>query len=454
MRAFRLLLLNILAGTRSATFMPVYLWSFRAGFLQVVLLFLVTVLLTFIHDYVSTLPDNEFNLFAISHQALLYLLFFMSLAFIAHINRRTRDIDKLYVLLLSIVPVIWLGTLGLIYLIQDQDWLTQVQSGWTVFAFYICWYLIAVFRLFRRFFYLSLIPAFGWVLLYAAINFAPVILLPPQPAWLSTYVPDYRPVKQNVDIEATYFNQSRLMQEMVSMLDSGKADKTEMFFVGFAGYANEDVFMHEVLSAEQIVKNRFNAYGKTAILINNEQTVGQYPLANRFNLQSTLSAVADKMNTEDDILFLFMSSHGSESHALSTRFPRFRLKSIEPEMLRAFLDSTTIKWKVIVLSACYSGGFINKLSDPYTLIITAASADRNSFGCGHDGEYTFFGEAFFEQGLKQQSTIVDAFEHAEMLIENKEAARTLIHSQPQVWQGEEMPRKLEQFERELQATRQ
>ena len=44
----------------------------------------------------------------------------------------------------------------------------------------------------------------------------------------------------------------------------------------------------------------------------------------------------------------------------------------------------------VILSACFSGSFIPTLAAPNRLIMTAARADRTSFGCGEEDVYTFF----------------------------------------------------------------
>jgi hypothetical protein len=49
---------------------------------------------------------------------------------------------------------------------------------------------------------------------------------------------------------------------------------------------------------------------------------------------------------------------------------------------------------VIVISACYSGQFVPALSGPNRVVITAARADRTSFGCGEFDKYTFFDDCF------------------------------------------------------------
>jgi hypothetical protein len=70
------------------------------------------------------------------------------------------------------------------------------------------------------------------------------------------------------------------------------------------------------------------------------------------------------------------------------------------------------KPSVIVMSACYSGIFVPALEGPNRIILTAAAADRTSFGCGEADHYTFFDTCFLQSlpdsgdfpGLAQATT--------------------------------------------------
>lgn len=75
---------------------------------------------------------------------------------------------------------------------------------------------------------------------------------------------------------------------------------------------------------------------------------------------------------------------------------------LTPDTLRAMLDDGWANQpKIVVLQACYSGGFIADPADPRPeerltaltniTILTAARYDRASFGCGGDDHTTYFG---------------------------------------------------------------
>jgi len=69
-----------------------------------------------------------------------------------------------------------------------------------------------------------------------------------------------------------------------------------------------------------------------------------------------------------------------------------------------------------VVSACFSGGFIDALRDEGTLVITAARHDRSSFGCDDKADLTYFGRAFFKEALPSSRSFQDAFAKADALV--------------------------------------
>jgi hypothetical protein len=96
------------------------------------------------------------------------------------------------------------------------------------------------------------------------------------------------------------------------------------------------------------------------------------------------------------------------------------------------------------VSACFSGGYIEPLKDPQTLVVTASRKDRISFGCGDRSDATFFGEAFFQHGLATADSFDAAFAAArERVAERERTAGYAPPADPQIWAGERMAEKLE-----------
>ena len=126
-----------------------------------------------------------------------------------------------------------------------------------------------------------------------------------------------------------------------------------------------------------------------------------------------------------------------------------RLNDVEPDELKRYLDEAKIKWRVLFVSACYSGGFVDKLKDEHTFIATASAADRQSFGCGDEKDFTYFGEALFSQQLTRRDSFVEAFEQAREAIRQREQAENMTPSQPQLHVGEKIRSRLEQLAKRL-----
>ena len=97
---------------------------------------------------------------------------------------------------------------------------------------------------------------------------------------------------------------------------------------------------------------------------------------------------------------------------------------------------------MIIISACYAGGFIDALKDPRTIIITAAAADRTSFGCSNDSDLTYFGEAFYRDALPEARTLREAFDKAKAAIAMRERRERVDASRPQAYFGSELEAKL------------
>jgi hypothetical protein len=101
---------------------------------------------------------------------------------------------------------------------------------------------------------------------------------------------------------------------------------------------------------------------------------------------------------------------------------------------------------VIVISACHAGAFIKPLQDDNTIILTAAAADRTSFGCSDDRDLTYFGEAFYRDAFPKSASLRQAFARAAADIATREHTEGIKASNPQAFFGTAMDRKLAQIE--------
>jgi Peptidase C13 family len=254
-----------------------------------------------------------------------------------------------------------------------------------------------------------------------------------------------------VDPERTLAAQPRLIEDAVAGLAAQRPGVADLYFIGLAGDGHSGVFRREVESVTALFDARFGTKGRSLQLINSPRTIATLPLATPDNLRDVLAQVGRVMDKDEDVLFLFMTSHGAPGEFWIDAGP-VEAASLYSDELKDMLDESGIKWRVLVISACYSGSFIGPVWDARTLLITAARHDRSSFGCSSERDWTYFGEAYFDQALRRELSFVAAFEQAEQAIAAREKDEALKASFPQMRVGRLMGPKLTELERILRAS--
>src|SRR6266404_1539990 len=242
--------------------------------------------------------------------------------------------------------------------------------------------------------------------------------------------------------ETALFEQADRIDAALEPVHRDGTASPQAFFVGFAGVGDQKVFAQEIGLASRVLGERFNMGDRHLSLINDQRDLGRAPLASVTALNYALQGMAERMDTGKDVLFLSISSHGSQEPSIAVSNSGFPLTSLTPEDLEEALRESGIQWRVIMISACYAGGFIDALRDPKTIVITAAAKDRTSFGCSNDSDLTYFGEAFYRDALPGAKSLHEAFEAAKKAITEREHREHETPSNPQAYFGAEIEAKL------------
>jgi hypothetical protein len=243
--------------------------------------------------------------------------------------------------------------------------------------------------------------------------------------------------------ESLLFDQRAQIDAVIDAMRPDLGGSPAVYFVGFAGVAEEHVFAEEIKLAARVVDDRFATAGRQLLLINDRRDIDTYPIATASGLAYALKAIAEKMNPDRDILFLAISSHGADDASLSVSSGGLQLEQLSDEDLAAALKDSGIKRRIIVISACYAGAFIQPLENPDTIVIAAAAPDRTSFGCSDDRDMTYFGEAFYRDALPHARSLQDAFSAAKAAIADREQQEHETPSQPQAYFGAQISAVLE-----------
>lgn len=441
---------NLAGGMRLALLLPATRADFRPSLVQALLLFLISLCLTAAYDLYLVWPAMEFSIVGLYYQAMLYLLFFASVILMAAGAGVPASTVLLTVSLLAVSPTTFVIYTSVIFGLQ---YLPAAAPSWLyelVTPAYLAWYLFIVLRAIRV--VLAPVPARGAALLitFGVFNVVPWFYLPSEPLWRDEY-PEADIAAAPPDVERLFFQQDELLAEGIEGLMEQRPGVVDVYFIGIAGDAGEDVFMNEAQQAARVFARDFDAAGRTLLLVNNHQTFDRLPLASRDNLVAALDAVGNRMDREEDLLVLFMTSHGEEDQGLVLDLDGFPLAPISPRSLRAALDAAGIRYRAVIVSACFSGSFVAEFRDAGSMVMTSARGDRSSFGCGHDGLFTYFGSAFLGTELPRERSLVPAFERARESLGAREAEEGLPPSEPQIWVGGELQELLERLDARLRA---
>jgi hypothetical protein len=226
--------------------------------------------------------------------------------------------------------------------------------------------------------------------------------------------------------------QAALLKKQVAALPPQKPGVTDIYVIGVAGWASEDVFRNELAGALRVLGEDLPLSG-TVRLINSAETAKTIPLASRPNIAAAVRAVAGVMDREEDVLLIFMTSHGVKE-GFGLQLPALLVR-FSPQELAAILKKARIKNRVVIVSSCYSGIFVKPLANDDTIVLTASDAQNPSFGCANGREWTYFGDALFNHSLKPGTDFQHAYQSARKLIEEWEKREKLGPSSPQAHFG-------------------
>jgi len=437
---------NLLAGTRLALFLPVRALDFRISIGQYVALVFASLAFWVAGGMLRAgFPGTiDFGALTVALAEIPLLLGTCLLA--ARVFREAQFAVAFAVLLVATDPVF--EVVGVAVEAAPRLAAVELDADAVYWAF-VAWGFAVIPR--------TLYVLTGWrgrssVLalgLFAGLLAILIAVFPRSELWIAARDDRAEAARPRLTQEEVFHRQGILLDEQLAALSPERHGVVDLYFVGVAGDSQQDTFYSELVSVKELLEERFDTAGRSIALINNPATLKDYPIATASNLRSTLAHVGNTINTEEDIVLLHIATHGSNDYRLVLDLPPLELAQLTPSALARMLADSGIKWKLIVISACFSGGFIEPLKDENTLIITAADAFHSSFGCDYDSDYTWFSQAFYDEALRETFSFVEAFEAAKETVGDRERAEGYPPSNPQMFVGKAMRRKLAALEKRL-----
>jgi len=225
----------------------------------------------------------------------------------------------------------------------------------------------------------------------------------------------------------------RKLDAALAALQPQRAGTVDAYVVAVA-LDSDPVFAREAREAGKVLTRRYDATGRTITLAGPDGRNAGLPKGSLTSLTLVLARISELMDPAEDVLVLYSTSHGTPT-GLAYHDGDTGYGLLSPSRLGLVLRELGVKRRVVLLSACFAGVFVPYLSSPDTALVTAASADRTSFGCQADNDWTFFGDALINNALRKPQPLSDATAEASRLIAGWEAGNNLEPSQPQVVVG-------------------
>ena len=152
-----------------------------------------------------------------------------------------------------------------------------------------------------------------------------------------------------LDVESALLSQRRLLDQALSSLAPGRRGVIDLYLLAVGGDGTQEVFRREVDFVRTQFDERFGTRSRSVALVNSRNTMASAPMATVTSIGEALKAIAARMDRDEDILFLFITSHGSREHELSLQQSSMKLRNLPARELGHLLKESGIRWKVVRL---------------------------------------------------------------------------------------------------------
>ena len=237
------------------------------------------------------------------------------------------------------------------------------------------------------------------------------------------------------------------VHKQIEQLTPQRPGAIDVYALVIGGDGSENVFMRESRLVQKQLEAFLGTAGRVVTLVNNRAMAR--PEATINSIDFALQRIAARMDKNHDLLFLHLTSHGSRDHYLTLKHPTADLNWLGRRELARLLERSGIRHRFIVISACYSGGFISELANEDTVVVTAAARTVMSRGCGDQSEITEFSRMFYTRALPSSRSLLEVAQRATQYVHESERQEGVKHSYPQTSIGANMVGYLRQLEADL-----
>ena len=202
---------------------------------------------------------------------------------------------------------------------------------------------------------------------------------------------------QAAQIEARLYTESSRLQSVLSSLAPQRPGVRDVYLLVVGGDGTEGVFAREGDWVAERLGSVFDLKRRHVKLVNGGSD--DLPLATRTSVREALEALDALMDPNEDLLMVHLVSHGSREGALLLDDHNLTLNDLSVADGKQWLNALKARHQWLVVSACYSGQWVDALASPRRVIFASAASDRTSFGCGDDSDRTWFSKALYGEDM-------------------------------------------------------
>ncbi len=434
--ALSCLLRNLGAGLRLVLMLPVARLAFRVDLAQLLLLFVLSALIDVAGDWLRAEAPRIFWIQGAGAEFYSVALLLLGAAVIALLNRQKSLAMAVPVIVFAAMPLVQVVHNALIILAGHVD---RLELIFLLEQLAVLWIVVVLIR--SVYVACAHLPVYsglraigGGLLLAAPIWFSGVIF-PNEPWWRSEGSDLGDGSTLNAGSEAVLAAQAHLLVEALDELKDERPGQSDLYFVGFAPYGRDVSYTEDVEAAQHAMDTKWGTLGRSLVLANSPESLLTVPYASVTNLREVLNEIGSIIERDDDVVMVFMTGRGGPGSRLVAELPPLSLVGIAPAGLKQLLDDAGILWRIVVVAACQSGGYLKPLEDEHTLIITSDAPDGDGQDCTDSRQSGQFSAAMFPNGLGRGMSLDDAFGTAQ-------AQSAAGAGQPQRFVGSAMSGKL------------
>lgn len=399
---------NLAAGVRVAFFRPVARAAFRADLAQWVAIVVVSALVDIALDGLRAKVGSAFSLDGLNGELFALGLLMITSGVLGALYRDAGTFITLpIVVLAAFLPVQVVHALPAIAAVAWPEhwgaWFDVVMLAWMLAVCIRSMWVVSETPAERR----LARAVVGGVLLSLPLWIGP--LGGPSAGWWvgddTTAEDDDSPSPASEPVLAV---QSALLDDALDALEDERSGVTDLYFVAFAPDARHEGFRAEVESAQHVLDERFGTVGRSLVLLNNRATVTVLPYATLTNLRRALQEIGAAIDPDDDVAMLYITGDSNADHAVEAVHPPLDLVDVAPEAVKQLLDNAGIRFRIVVVSTCAAGAWLEGLQDDDTAVLVSSAGETRADGCsGGDGPSPF-AAALFDRVLRNADNLPTA----------------------------------------------